>query len=225
MAKKFEIIGSALVVTDTSDSDKIILEMPKRDAFHNYEKLESDNRVKIYDTNGTSLRADGVADYELSECVDSNDTPFTKGTFQAFVRDNLGFNTAPGGSGAHTDTIVGGVSGIGQNTTNAASYANNAALEPPAMINSGKIKGLSINLTVALSGGTCEVQITINGVAQTGVGQTLLLTAGGTDKKDTIVFETPIPYNAKDAVGLQTVTIGASPTGSDATLMLKTEDT
>jgi hypothetical protein len=99
MAKKFQIIGSSLLITDTISGD-ILLEQPKRDSFYYYRDLREDSVVKIYDTNGTNKTINGPAKYPLSDCVDSSDTVFTEATFLSFVRDNLGFNTASGGSGA-----------------------------------------------------------------------------------------------------------------------------
>jgi len=90
MAKKFEIIGISLVVTDTSDSNKILLEMPKVDAFHNYSELEkSPEIVVIYDTDGTNLKTGALITFPLSECIDGDDVAFTKETFLEFVRNNL----------------------------------------------------------------------------------------------------------------------------------------
>jgi len=130
MAKKFQIIGSSLVITDTLSSD-ILLEQPKRDSFYYYKDLRDDAVVKIYDTNGTNKTLNGPAKYPLSECVDSSDTPFTEATFLTFVRDNLGFSTTSGGSGVIDgeveyrgdlpttigDPVVGSVYLVEKNTT------------------------------------------------------------------------------------------------------------
>lgn len=99
MAKKFEIIGSALIVTDTI-SGNTLLDMPSRDAYYNYKELEANSVVRIYDTNGTNSTGIGEVTFLLSECVNESDVSFTESTFQDFVRSSLGFNTAPGGSGA-----------------------------------------------------------------------------------------------------------------------------
>jgi hypothetical protein len=99
MAKKFEIIGASLVVFDTISGD-ILLETPKRDSFYSYRDLRDNQIVRIFDTNGASQSGSGLANYPLSDCVDSSLTSFTESSFLAFVRDNLGFNAASGGSGA-----------------------------------------------------------------------------------------------------------------------------
>lgn len=99
MASRFEIIGSSLVVTDTVSGD-ILLENPKRDSFHHYRYLRDDSVVRIFDTNGMNKEGVGLVNYPLSQCVDEADTPFTEETFLSFVRENLGFNTASGGSEA-----------------------------------------------------------------------------------------------------------------------------
>lgn len=124
---------------------------------------------------------------------------------------------------ADTNHIVGGVSGIGANQTNVSSYGASAAIAPP-VVEDGEVLGLSIALTAALTAGTCEAQVTINGVAQTGVGETLTLTFGGIDQSAFIIFDTPIQYVSGDQVGHQTVTVGASSAGIDATLVVRIGD-
>ena len=99
MAKKLQVIGSSLIITDTISS-KIDLEIPKRDAFHNYEELEDNSIVRIYNTVGKNFRQTGLFNADLVDCVDVGDVVFTKSTFLDFVRNNLGFNAASGGSGA-----------------------------------------------------------------------------------------------------------------------------
>ena len=132
-----------------------------------------------------------------------------------------------GGPGVPTliTTIIGGLSDIGANITKSCSYGHNAASEPPVMPVKGEIITLSIALTQALNSGTCEAQITINGVAQIGGGETILLTSGGTDQYDSLVLAAPMAYNAGDRIGLQTVTVGGGPTGADPTIMVRTRDT
>jgi hypothetical protein len=130
MAKKFEIIGASLVVFDTISGD-ILLETPKRDSFYSYRDLRDNQIVRIFDTNGTSQSGSGLANYPLADCVDSTLTSFTESSFLAFVRDNLGFNAASGGSGAIDgeveyradlpivigDPIVGSIYIVEKNTT------------------------------------------------------------------------------------------------------------
>ncbi len=130
MAKKFEIIGASLVVFDTISGD-ILLETPKRDSFYSYRDLRDNQIVRIFDTNGASQSGSGLANYPLADCVDSSLTSFTESSFLAFVRDNLGFNAASGGSGAIDgevefradlpivigDPIVGSIYIVEKNTT------------------------------------------------------------------------------------------------------------
>lgn len=124
----------------------------------------------------------------------------------------------------NVSNIIGGLQGIGINQTNTSSFGANAAVAPP-VVTDGEIVGLSIALTAPLTQGTCEMQLTVNGVAQTAVGQTILLSAGGTDQFDFLVLDTPIPYSAGDRIGHQTVTITANPQGADATLVARIGDT
>ena len=101
MAKKFEILESALVITDTITGE--YKDFPKRDTYYSSKDL-IDGKIKMYDTNGVNAKGSYVYQCDLSEAVDKNGEPFSEANFVSFVRVNMGFNTASGGSGAGGDT-------------------------------------------------------------------------------------------------------------------------
>ena len=90
MATKIEIIGNALVVTDTV-TNKTIGESPKRLVYFNSHRLEEDDTIEIIDINSqdsvqNSWQALPIGD----DVIDSTDTAFTVATFKTFARTNLG---------------------------------------------------------------------------------------------------------------------------------------
>jgi len=104
MSFKFEIIESALVITDTN-TGIVAEEHPKRDMYFDNKKLVQDSIVKIYDTNGVNETSSGVFEKPLSECQDPNGVTFTDATLRDFARENLG-KTSGGGSGTGWDGRV-----------------------------------------------------------------------------------------------------------------------
>ncbi len=96
MAYKFEIIGSALVVSDTVTL-KVLVDTPKRDAYYNTIALTDEKKIELYDTNGVAFNGAILGDqYFLSESQDSAGVTFTDATFRAFARANLGYNDISG---------------------------------------------------------------------------------------------------------------------------------
>jgi len=103
MAFKFEILGTAniLVITDTS-GPTIFLETPRGDAYFDSKYLIEKQAIWIYDTNAVNEEASRlVKPIPLAEAQDETGTPFgTEDNFRLWARENLGFKTASGGSGA-----------------------------------------------------------------------------------------------------------------------------
>jgi len=97
MAYDFTIIGSALIITDTVTSD-ILLDLPKKDFWFNNTELNA-NIVQVYDTNGTNNSQGAQAKYPIADVTDGG-VAATQANIRTFQHDNLGFNTASGGSGA-----------------------------------------------------------------------------------------------------------------------------
>jgi len=99
---KIEIIGSAVVITDTT-AGKVHAEFPRRDIYYTVQKLIDNGVVYLYDTNGTNQGASATAfEAPLADCVDGDDVAFTIASFRTFAQENLGFNIggSPAGSGA-----------------------------------------------------------------------------------------------------------------------------
>ena len=94
MAKKIEIIGQSLVITDTVTS-QVLFEAPKSQYYYKA-KLLSQGYIKIYnlDVKDATVNMSNIA---LSDAVDSTDTPFNEASFRTFARENLGFKVSNGG--------------------------------------------------------------------------------------------------------------------------------
>lgn len=99
MAYKFEIIGSALVVSDTVTL-KVLVDTPKRDAYYNTIALTNEKKIELYDTNGVKFNGAILGDqYFLSQCQDGSGVIFTESSFRDFARTNLGYSdVTEGGS-------------------------------------------------------------------------------------------------------------------------------
>ena len=104
MAFKFEIIDTALVITDTG-TGVIEEEYPKRDCYFNNKKLVKYGIVEIYDTNSVNEWASTLFEADISECEDAGGTPFTAATLRDFARLNLAFSSG-GGTGTGWDGQV-----------------------------------------------------------------------------------------------------------------------
>lgn len=101
MAKKIQIVGSALTVTDTV-SGLIILSQPSRDIWYKESDLQNLQRISFYDANG--IKGSGVYTKEipvisLSEAIDENDIAFNEITFREFATNFLGRKSFLGSGG------------------------------------------------------------------------------------------------------------------------------
>jgi len=104
MAKKIEIIDHALVVTDTI-TGKIELDKPTKDMWYTINKLD-EGIILFIEKDGSTRNYTDSKYIILSDAVNSSDVAFNATTFRAFVRLNLGFNSASGGSGAGASQVV-----------------------------------------------------------------------------------------------------------------------
>lgn len=94
MAKKIEIIGSAIVVTDTI-TGLIIISQPTKDTWYKENDLSDIDRISFYDTNGIkggAIYSKALAPFQLSEAIDENDTPFNKASFRELCVNYLGYD-------------------------------------------------------------------------------------------------------------------------------------
>ena len=95
MALKFEIQGTALIVTDTVTSE-IKLDRPAKETYYQSHELDKGNIV-LYDTSGVNPYSCYIYKNTLTNSVDSNDVQFTAETFRTFVHENLGKSSPQGG--------------------------------------------------------------------------------------------------------------------------------
>ena len=96
MAKKIEIQGKALTVTDT-DSGIIELSQPKKSIWYSEDALQNLSRISFYDSdgiNGEFTYNPEIPHYQLSECIDPNDIAFTITSFREFCENFLGSNAS-----------------------------------------------------------------------------------------------------------------------------------
>lgn len=107
MAKKIEIIGQALVITDTV-AGEVVFEAPKAEYYYKIKTLLNQDKIKFYNLDHEDNASARPITVDLSDAIDSTDTPFTVNSFQTFARENLGFKTASGGSGATIQSKIEG---------------------------------------------------------------------------------------------------------------------
>lgn len=81
MANKFEIIGGALVISDTT-TDKEIFETAKGDAFYDVKALNNEGLIHLFDISGVNQRSSGLHTSNLADAVDATNTPFKVATFK-----------------------------------------------------------------------------------------------------------------------------------------------
>jgi len=108
MSKKFEIIGNALVVTDTVTSKR---EVDTPTSAYYDKNFLADDYINIVGKNPKGTI--GVLfSQPISVCVDSSLTPFTAETFETFARTFLGFSSA-GSTALQTNNFIKRVLGDG----------------------------------------------------------------------------------------------------------------
>ena len=94
MAKKIEINGSALIVTDTI-SGLIIISQPSKDIWYKEKDLSEIDRVSFYDANGIqggAIYSKDLVPFQLSEAIDKDGTPFNQASFREFCVNYLGYD-------------------------------------------------------------------------------------------------------------------------------------
>ena len=106
MAIKIEIIGQALVITDTADSS-IMLDAPKGEYYYKPKELSS-NRIVLYNLDVTDNTRKNPRQIDLADAITSADVAFTQSTFAAFCRTNLGFKNGGSSGGGTVEGLVGG---------------------------------------------------------------------------------------------------------------------
>lgn len=97
MSKKIEIIGQALVITDTNTSN-VLFEAPKGEYYYSVKELVDNGKIKFHNLDHEDNASARPLTINLSDAVDTDDNPFTLSSFQTFARENLGFKIG-GGNG------------------------------------------------------------------------------------------------------------------------------
>lgn len=115
--------------------------------------------------------------------------------------------------------LNGGIANVGGNSTMTATFGHNAADADMRIPYDGEIIALSAVINNSRTTGTCTVAARINGVAQTGPGETTVIDGTNPDHND-VVIATPIQFNAGDRLIIESVTSGFAPSGGDLTVAL-----
>jgi hypothetical protein len=91
MAKKIEIVGNALQVTDTV-SGIVEISQPKSETWYDEAMLQA-GTVKFISRKLFSAADEQMLypQFALADAVDSVDAPFTESTLRTFNQTNLGF--------------------------------------------------------------------------------------------------------------------------------------
>jgi hypothetical protein len=97
MAKRIEIIGVALVVTDTI-TGTVEYDKPKAECYYDNRLLDQGKVQLLIKSNASPFQP--LAIYNLADTQDSVGATFNVATFRFFARNSLGFNSASGGSEA-----------------------------------------------------------------------------------------------------------------------------
>jgi hypothetical protein len=108
MAVKIQIIGSALVCTDTI-TDNILISQPSRDVWYKQNDLQELERISFYDSNGikgSEIYTDEMPTIQLADAVNENDIPFNHVSFREFATNFLGFDSSPQKAWARYDDGV-----------------------------------------------------------------------------------------------------------------------
>jgi hypothetical protein len=88
MGNKFQIIGNALVVTDTSSSE-VLFDHPALETYYKSNPLIN-GEIILEIEDGSRNRVTAGGNFDLADSVDGSDTAFTEQSFRTFARINLG---------------------------------------------------------------------------------------------------------------------------------------
>lgn len=89
MAKRIELINSALVITDNVTS-KIEADVPKRLVYYDLDKFENDSIIQLRNidrNNEFHMHFQAIA---LADAVGAGDVAYTAASWRTFARTNLG---------------------------------------------------------------------------------------------------------------------------------------
>jgi hypothetical protein len=182
MAKEFIIKNAAIMVVEDGTT---IFDMPKRDVYYNWRKLENESKIVFYDTNGVNYNSANVFQADLSECIYEGEN-FTKETFLSFAHGNLGNNEAGESAALKTGAYL-----IGWQD-----FADTATTITPIVqtnINGGEVKLTNNNQDTLTDGTTTNnAETTAKGVNDMWSNQSNRLVFGGTGIKKNDIIEARI---------------------------------
>lgn len=150
---------------------------------------------------------DGANDYLIM--YDTSATAHRKILLNTLVN-----NVSNGRTYAHNGTLI----DIDSNETNQMRFGDGNVTAGVRVINNGELLGFSGVLELARTAGTLTFRMVINGVQQSGAGQTF--TIDGTNTlSNHIVFATPIQFNAGDIITMVAQSDATfAPSNNDATI-------
>lgn len=141
MAKKLEIIGNAIVASDTLTGN-VEYEWPARDIYFIARDLEN-GKIRLYDTNNVNAHGSEVWENDLSDTVDGSDVTFTISSFRNFGRTSLG-KSSDGSSGGAVNSVTG--DGVGGTPADVIMSFPDADEVDDSTTTNKFFRGLSINL-------------------------------------------------------------------------------
>lgn len=89
MAKKIEIINSALVITDTVTST-VIFDAPKKEVYYVLDKLLNEAIIQFRASAYSNIIVSLPDSVPLADAIDGADAPYTEASWLTFARTNLG---------------------------------------------------------------------------------------------------------------------------------------
>ena len=195
MAKKIEVVGQALVITDTVSSN-ILFEAPKGEYYYDIKALFNQGKIKFYNLDhedNATVRPPIIA---LSDAVNSADAAFDIASFQTFSRENLGFKTASGGSGAVD-------AGTGWQYITDSAFTSVSPLVIAQGATSNIVLNGATNITAHLPAGVSSFYNTKTGViTPENVGDGMTFTLGFKAKNDNINGVATFAINIGGSIGL-----------------------
>jgi hypothetical protein len=120
----------------------------------------------------------------------------------------------PGSSVAEAP-LISCIQSVGGNATKASVYGDQVAGVPELLVPwAGELYGFAAQLRLPRTAGVCTVTCTFDGVPQ--LPSAVALNAA-VPQNGAVLLALPIPFPAGTRIGAQSVTVGFTPTGSDAT--------
>lgn len=177
----------------------------------------ADKLVKVKDDTGTVKTLTGITSIgaDTGGSTTGPAVTITAGTGISTTRSGTSITIAATGVAQARYVIQGTVVNVGGNATTSIFPSS----PDPLMNYAGSVVAISIISNAARTAGTCQLRVRKNGVAQTGVGQTVTLDGTNTTSIR-LTLTTPVTFAAGDTIGAETLTTSFTPTGADVTVLL-----